>query len=358
MNFSVNKIVDQDIQNILKDLDLKEFYGKSILVTGAAGFIPSYIVYTLLALNDKSKNAKEPLKVLALVRNKERAIVKFANLLSRSDFELIVSDVSDVLVCKELVCENVSIDIIIHAASQASPKYYGVDPVGTIKANTLGTINLLELARKKKTQKFLYISSGEVYGVLDDTISQIKETYTGNVDITNVRSCYAESKRLGETLCVCYGHQYGIHTNMLRLSHTYGPLVKLDDGRVFADFTNCVVQNKNIILNSNGSAKRSFVYITDMIKALFVVLKKAPKGEAYNIASDTETSILDLAKTICALYPEKHLNVEYKKNTDPGYIQSQSSSAKLCTEKLKELGWKQTIAIDHGFKRMIDSYIK
>lgn len=347
MNFTKNPIIKEDIDNIISSIDDWNYLsGKNVLVTGANGFIPSYITYTLCGLNDV---LPKPITIIALVRNKKKAEEKFKSMIKNPNFKLIISDVSDVKL-KEHV------DIIIHAASQASPKYYGKDPVGTLKANTLGTYNMLEQGVQQKAEKFLYISSGEVYGVLDGTMPIISEKYTGNVDITDVRSCYAESKRMGENMCVCFSHQYNIHTNMVRLSHTYGPGINLDDGRVFADFAKCVVNNKNIILNSDGSAKRSFLYITDMIIAMFKILLKAPTCEAYNIAAETQTSILELGKTICEIYPEKGLKVEFKENTDKNYIRSKSTSAELCNKKLKELGWKQTINMPEGFKRMIDSY--
>ena len=351
MNDYKNPIVVEDIENIISTADgWNYFSGKTILVTGANGFVASYIVYTLLELNNKGILDKK-LTVLALVRNSQRAQDKFGELLNNPNFKLIVADVSDANI------QQNNIDIIIHAASQASPKYYGKDPVGTLKANTIGTFNMLELAVKHNTEKFIYISSGEVYGVLDGSVPKVTEEYTGNVNITDVRSCYAESKRMGENMCVCYSHQYGLHTNMLRLSHTYGPGLSLDDGRVFADFTNCVVNNRNITLNSDGSAKRSFVYISDMISALFKIMLHAPSGQAYNIAADKQTSILELAKTICELYPEKNLSVDFAPNTDKNYIRSQSTSAELCADKLKKLGWQQTIFVKQGFKRMIDSYL-
>lgn len=347
MNYTKNPIIKEDIDNVISSIDdWSYFSGKSVLVTGANGFIPSYIIYTLCGLNEI---LEKPINIIALVRNRKKAENKFKSLISHPNFKLIVSDVSDAKL-------NEHVDIIIHAASQASPKYYGKDPVGTLKANTIGTYNMLEQTVQQKAEKFLYVSSGEVYGVLDGSVPVIDEEYTGNVDVTDVRSCYAESKRMGENMCVCFSHQFNIHTNMIRLSHTYGPGISLDDGRVFADFANCAVNNKNIVLNSDGSAKRSFLYISDMITAMFKILLKAPSGEAYNIAAETQTSILGLAKTICEIYPEKGLEVEFRENTDKNYIRSKSTSAELCNEKLKQLGWEQTINISEGFKRMIDSY--
>jgi nucleoside-diphosphate-sugar epimerase len=348
-----NPVIKSDIQSILlEDINWNYLNGKTVLVTGANGFIPSYIIYVLVELN-KTKCLYNPLTIIALVRNKEKAEKKFSLLVAERRIELLVADVSTPVFIAQKV------DVIIHAASQASPKYYGADPVGTLKANTLGTANMLDIAHNNGTEKFLYISSGEVYGVLDGSMPVITETYTGNVDITDVRSCYAESKRMGENMCVCWSHQYNFHVNMLRLSHTYGPGVELDDGRVFGDFARNILNNEDIVLTSDGKVRRNFVYITDMIAALFRVLIMGKNRQAYNVAANTETEIFELAQILCSLYPEKHLSVRFAENaTSAGYIRSRSIGAGLCADKLKKLGWKQKLNVHDGFHRMIESYRK
>ena len=340
----MNNIIEKDIENIKEEkLPWGELENKTVLVSGANGFIPSYIVRTLLSIDNA--------KVIAVVRNKQKAETKFREELNNNNLTLIIQDISEPIKIEE------KIDYIIHAASQASPKYYGIDPVGTLKANTLGTYNLLELAIEKKVKKFLFFSSGEIYGKISENTPKINEVYSGDLDCANVRSCYGESKRMGENMCVCYSQQYNIPVNMIRLSHTYGPGVLLDDGRVFGDFVKNIVNNENIILNSDGSAKRSFLYITDMIKALFYVLFFGEDKQAYNIASSKETSILELAQTLVSLYPDKNLKVEFAKDIfNEGYIKSASSRANFDTTKLQSLGWRETINVKDGFKRMIESY--
>lgn len=340
----MNKIIKQDIENVLGEpLNWNKLQNKTVLISGANGFIPSYIVEVLLAL--------KTVKILALVRNKQKAEEKFKHHRGNPNLQIIVQDISEPFDIEE------KINFIIHAASQASPKYYGIDPVGTLKANSLGTAYLLDIAVKNNVEKFLFFSTGEVYGTLGEGLEYIDETYTGNVDIVNVRSCYAESKRLGENMCVCYSHQYKIPVNMIRLSHTYGAGVLLDDGRVFGDFVKNIINNENIILNSDGSAKRSFCYITDMLVAMFLVLFNGEDKNAYNIASETETSILQLANILINIFPEKKLEVKIAKDVfEKGYIKSPSSRANFSVEKIKNLGWKQKVDIKTGFKRMVKSY--
>ena len=346
-----NRIIDEDIGRIVSEkIDWGFFAGKSVLVSGASGMIPCYVVFALLGLNDSVLSGNK-VKVFALVRNASKAKKKFSSVLNRDDFFLIVSDVSD------FKCADRRFDVIIHAASQASPKYYGVDPVGTMRANTVGTMNLLEIAKESKADRFLFVSSGEVYGVLDSSIDAVAETYHGDVDCTDVRSCYAESKRAGETMCVSYFHQYGIHASMARLSHTFGPGCDLKDGRVFADFASNIVNGENIKLNSDGSALRSFLYITDTVLGLFYVVLRGEPAKAYNISSAKETSIRDLANMLCGLYPEKGLKAEFcKMKAGDGYIRSKSSRAQLDNLRLRSLGWNESVSIDVGFRRMIDSY--
>lgn len=342
---NMNKIISEDIKNILKEnLPWEKLVGKTVLISGASGFIPSYIVNTLLAI--------ENVKVIGIVRNIKKANLKFSHCINNKNLKIIEQNIS------ESFNINDKIDYIIHAASQASPKYYGIDPVGTLKANTIGTNNLLEIAVEQNIEKFLYFSSCEIYGPLNENSGLITENYNGCFNTLDVRSCYSESKRMGENMCICYSHQYNIPVNIIRLSHTYGPEVQLDDGRVFGDFAKNILNKENIILNSDGSAKRSFCYISDMIRALFYVLFLGKDKNAYNIASSKETSILEFARLFIDLYPELNLkikfsNEEYKK----GYLKSPSCRANIDTTKIKSLGWNEQVELKDGLKRMIESYL-
>lgn len=352
MNFAItnNPIVNEDLEIIVSEnLPWYKFKRKKILVTGASGFIGSYIVYSLLKINTLFSET-DKMKIYALSRSINNLNKKFP--ISFKDLYLINGDVSDE---STLHCEQ--FDWIFHAASQASPKYYGTDPYGTIKANTLGTFNLLNKIKKNKDSKFIFISSEEIYGSVPEELGSFDETFTGNVDITNVRSCYAEGKRAGETICNCFSYQFGIKCNSIRPSHTYGPGISLNDGRVFADFAKCIIENRNIVLTSDGKAERSFLYISDFIRGLFYIALKAPARESYNTAADKPISIFDLANLICNLYPNKHLKVVFDMTKQPkGYIPSKVLNANQSNNKLKKLGWEAKVTLADGFRRMIDSY--
>lgn len=345
-----NQIILKDIKEILKSdiIDWERFKNTNVLITGANGMLPSYVVFTLLALNKKGINVN----VYALVRNADKAKAIFKDSLQDEHLHLLVQDVADSL------HENASFDYIIHAASQASPKYYGVDPVGTIKANVQGTINTLELARQTKAKGYLYFSSGDVNGIVPPEKFPFKESDYGYIDVLNVRNCYAESKRMGENLCVAYYNQYSVLAKIVRIFHTYGPGMTLDDGRVFGDFCKNIVKGEDIVMNSDGSAVRLFCYVSDAIVAYLKVLLDGECATAYNVANlKGESSIYDLATLLVSLYPEKHLKVV--RNT-----QSLSEASKMksplvraipdCT-KIERLGWSPTTSIADGFKRTIDS---
>ena len=249
------------------------------------------------------------------------------------------------------------VDFIIHAASQASPKYYGMDPVGTLSANTIGTINLLKLAKSQSIESFLYFSSSEIYGILDDAKIPTKENNYGYLDPTNVRSSYAESKRMGETICVSYLHQYGIPIKIIRPFHTYGPYMKLDDGRVYADFVSDIVNNRNLEIWSDGSAKRAFCYLSDATIAFFLVLLNGTNGEAFNVGNPRcEVSVLELAQRLIKLFPEKGLQILIDESRGNGYLKSAIKRTCPDISKIGELDWVPKIDIDEGFFRTVVSY--
>ncbi len=343
-----NEIIKQDINTILsKDINWKRFDGKTILITGANGFLPAYMVETLLSVHEQ---LGVNLKIIALVRDINKAKKRFKDHLNDSALEFLQQDVCDPLLIE------VKVDFIVHAASQASPKYYSIDPVGTLNANLTGTLNVLELARTNKSESLLYFSSAEVYGqpLSDNAIS---ENDYGYLDPAVVRSCYAESKRMGETLCVSYSHQFDVNTKMIRPFHTYGPGMDLADGRVFVDFVADVLSNRNIVMTSDGSAKRAYCYITDAVDAYFKVLLEGANAEAYNIGNpDNELSVLELADLMVSLFAEKKLKVVRQEKLIEGYIPSKVNKVIPNIEKIKVLGWRPQVSAKTGFYRTVLSY--
>lgn len=342
-------MINDDFNSILNsNIDWAKFKNKTILITGANGFLPAYMTKTLLMLNDNVLR-DNPCKVIVLARNEKHTKNIFSEYINKKELKIIIQDVSSKINIFE------KINFIIHAASLASPKYYKISPVDVILPNIIGTKNMLELGVKNNTEGLLYFSSGEVYGELpDDTI--INENTFGHLNPTSVRACYGESKRMGENLCISYGHQYDIPVKIVRPFHTYGPGMKLDDGRVFSDFVNNIVSNENIELKSDGSFIRPFCYLADATIAFFKVLLDGKRNEAYNVANpDCSVSIKELAIILTNLFPEKKLMVSFKKqNID--YLKSSVKGNIVNINKLKKLGYQPTTSIENGFKKTIRSY--
>jgi len=230
--------------------------------------------------------------------------------------------------------------------------------VGTFGPNTLGTYHLLRLAERAGARALLFFSSSEVYGQVDDDGLALREDTVGRVDPTALRSCYAESKRAGETLCVCFHSQHGVPVRIVRPFHTYGPGMRLDDGRVFADFVSDVVHNRDIVLRSAGDARRTFCYAADATAGFFTVLLKGEPGQAYNVGNpDAEVSVLQLAETLVGLFPDKHLSVVRRQRpARDGYIPSAVGRNLPDITKVRALGWRPRTDIEEGFSRTVRSF--
>lgn len=341
-----NPIIKEDLKFIASSsLPWDKLEGKNILISGANGFLPSYLVKTILFLN-KNKFKKKA-RIFAI----DRADNKIAPCGGKNELVFIKQDICQPITVKD------EIHFLIHAASQASPKYFGKDPVGTLSANVLGTKNLLEFAVAKKVESFLFFSSSEIYGQVLEKDMPVKESACGCLDLADVRSCYAESKRMGETMCISWLHQYGVPVKIVRPFHNYGPGLNLNDGRVFADFVSDIINNRNIIMKSDGKALRSFCYIADATVGFFTILLKGKNGEAYNLANDKgEISVLDLANLLVGLFPEKNLKIEKKEGVEQGYLKSKVNRCFPDISKITELGWKPKYSLEDGFKRTITSF--
>ncbi len=348
----VNPIIREDLESIASaKLPWEAMRGKTVLVTGGGGFLAAYLVKSLLTIgyvHDLN------IKVICIVRSRQSFKARLATYLSEPNLTVVLHDIS-----KPLPNGLPSAHFIIHSASQASPKYYGVDPVGTLLANSTGTMYLLDYATKIKAEKFLFFSSGEVYGVPFDSNTLVGELDYGYIDPMNVRSCYAESKRIGETMCAAWAQQHGLHTSVVRPFHTYGPGMALDDGRVFADFVADVVAKRDIVLKSDGLALRPFCYIADFTIGVLTVLLTGGKAQAYNIANPSaEISIKDLATLVANLFPERNIKTRFDVPVSSNaYLKSPIFRSCPSIDKVKSLGWIPTTSVRDGFRRTIQSFL-
>lgn len=333
-----NKIVQEDMQEILKDIEFNSLKDKVILITGATGMLATYLVYFLNYLNI-IENLN--IKIIGLVRNKEKAIKIFEGV----NIELLVQDVQD-----EIKYDN-KVDYIFHMASSANPRTILERPIDIIKANTIGTFNVFELARSKSA-KVIFTSTREIYGKLDESVEFIKENDMGIVDCLERRACYPESKRIAETICNSYFYQYGVKYNIIRIAHVYGPGMNIDgDGRIMSDLIENISKNQNIILKSDGTALRAFCYIIDAIRGLLLILIKGKDNEVYNLSNEKEEIMIkDLAKKIIDISGEK-IEIEYHISNSGAYTNYKRIG--LNNKKLEKLGWNIEINLDKGLKKQL-----
>jgi len=350
--FESNSIIRADLERIASaDLPWSDLSARSVMVTGGSGFLASYLVKSLLAASDLHGLQ---LQVTCVSRSSRSVQSRLAEYLAHPGLRIVNHDIAQPLPLNFPVA-----DFIIHSASQASPKFYGVDPVGTIMANTAGTMYLLEHAVRNHSSRFLFFSSGEVYGLPVKPELSVTESDYGYVDPIQVRSCYAESKRIGETMCAAWSHQYGLHTSVVRPFHTYGPGMMLDDGRVFADFVADVVACRDIVLKSDGLAQRPFCYIADATIGFLTVLLKGETAQAYNVANpESEVSMRDLAYTLAGLFPERGVGVHFDIPAASNfYLKSPIVRSCPSIAKISQLDWQPQIGITEGFRRTIQSYL-
>ena len=348
-----NPIIRADLASIAAtDLPWERLAGKSVVITGGGGFLASYLVKGLLFA---SRVRDLDLQVICVARSLSSVEKRLPSCREAPNLSVVLHDVSE-----DLPADFPAADFIIHSASQASPKFYGADPVGTLKTNAIGTMHLLDHAVRHHSSGFLFFSSGEVYGQLKDPDESFTELEYGYLDPIQVRSCYAESKRVCETMCAAWAQQHGLHTGVVRPFHTYGPGMALDDGRVFADFVADVVAKRDIVLRSDGRARRPFCYIADATAGFLTVLLKGGLAQAYNVANtNAEISMKDLAQTLADLFPERGVGVRFEiPPASNAYLRSPITRQCPSVEKIAELGWRAKTGLREGFARTIQSYLK
>lgn len=342
----MNKIIQEDLDYIINnDTDWESLRNKTVLITGAFGFIASYITRTLIHLNQRQDMN---IKIICLTRDASKHH-DWQAIPGISMFEHNVVDFFDF---------KGEINYIIHSASQATPKVFGPDPVGTLLPNVVGTYNMLELARKQKElDKFLFISTTGVLGFQSHGKYPLKENDWGVLDPTDIKNCYLESKRMGENMCMAYLKQYDVPVQIARPGGIYGPGLKLDDGRVFADFISNIVNKEDIVLYSDGLVKRDYLYIADAIIGLFKIMFFWETGKAYNVSSSVDISVIDLAELLAyKVFPELGLKVVLKKDRSKDFMRVNFQRTLMDNLELRKLGWEEKFNLVDGFRRTAESY--
>ncbi len=325
--------------------ELDKLSGKTILITGGNGFLPSYLVDTFAVFNKKLEN---PVKLILLNKNDIGENSRLSHLIGDENVSFVAQDVGQPFEIEEKV------DIIIHAASRANPTAFLADPIDTINANVNGLRTLLEYASKNPVEQFIFFSSGENYGNPVKEFVPTPETYSGNVDPLSRHACYIEAKRFCETMLMAYYREYKIPVKMLRILLVYGPGIR-NDGKVVSDFFNMAIKERNISLRDKGDALRSFCYVSDAVRAILGVVFYGASGEAYNISDDRENvSIRELAGFIAKTVGD---DVKVFPNMDAEEKKIYGVDTRnLDISKVRALGFKPRVSLEEGLFRLRKHY--
>jgi UDP-glucuronate decarboxylase len=310
---------------------------KKVLITGVAGFLGSQLAKDLLSagcvvlgIDNLSSGKINNIKGLP----EDRFIFKEMDVCSRKS--LADSDLNNV-------------EEIYHLASAASPKYYQASPFETINVNTIGTKNMLELAKRNQA-KMVYTSTSEVYG--DPEIHPQPETYRGNVNTWGPRACYDEAKRLGEVLCYLYFTEYQTKVKVARIFNTYSAGLANDDGRVISNFVMQALKGEDITVYGDGTQTRSFCYVTDTINGLKLLMEKdEANGEIVNLGNPVEFPIIEVAHLVKGLAnSESIITFHPLPEDDPKVRRPDIEKAK------RLLGWEPFLSLEEGLKLTVKEY--
>lgn len=342
-------MVEQRDLNIIFNnaIDWESFRNKTVLVTGATGRLGMYIVE---AINKADIDWNLNINIVALARSQQKLEQVFGEELKLPNIHTLVQDITTPIEW------NGAVDYIFHTAGAASPMDFTNTPVDTLWGHLQGTRNVLELAREKKSKKILYVSTVEIYGEWKSE-DGISENDFGPIRCDNARACYPEAKRMCETMLASYKAQYGIDYVGVRLCHTFGPGISLEDGRAFAQFINNILNGEDIVLQSDGSAARTYTYVADAIGAMLLAFTKG-KDAYYNIANlENLISIKELAELIASLDPNGKCQVRYSsKTSELKYLPFKLGIMNV--DKIMELGWRPQVGTKEAFKYTIDSFLQ
>ena len=324
----------KEIDDINRNLGGLSFQDQRVLVTGGAGFLGSWICDVLVAQGAE----------VECVDNLSSGLQSnISHLLDSDRFHFTKHDVSEPISFDE------RLDLVIHMASRASPFEFEHYPIEILKANTIGLMVALEIAKKHKS-KVIYTSTSEIYG--NPQVVPTPESYYGYVNSVGPRGCYDEAKRCGEAYVVAYRRQYGLNTRIARIFNTYGPRIRWDGiyARAVPRFISQALSGKHITIFGEGTQTRSFTYITDQIEGLLrLAAKDEAQGSIVNIGNDKETKIIDVAKMILDITGSRSgITYQPLPEDDPLRRRPDISRARNL------LGWEPKVELEDGLRRTVE----
>ena len=326
-----SEIFKEDMRWICEaDLPWEKLENRTILVTGGTGLIGMNMISALI---HAGRERGLRLKVCAVVRDTAKAGRVFGSLVNAPELHLLTGTMEELPPLPE------NIDYWIHGACPTASAFMNEHPVDVIRTSVEGTIGLLEEAKKRRTQGFVYLSSMEAFGEVN-TEELLKEGSLGKVDLKKTRSCYPESKRMCEMLCTAYAAQYGLPSMSIRLAQTFGPGVDYNDRRVFAMMTRNAIDGKDIVLATKGTSRHPYLYTAQAVTAILTVLLKGVPGETYNAANPaTYCSIFEMGEMVAREVAGGKIAVRVDEGGDASRYPA-PSFLNMDISKIQSLGWE------------------
>jgi nucleoside-diphosphate-sugar epimerase len=303
-------IVAQDVERVVQlvGTSVTRLLGKRLFITGGTGFLGTWLIETLAWFNTQCDRSCQ---IDVLTRHPENFARKAPHLAERTDIHLLAGDV------QSFDYPNRAYDFIIHAAAPADPGTHQREPLQVAEMIVEGTKRILEFARRRSVECFLFVSSGAVYGTQPPTLLHLSEDYAGGPVPGNPRAAYGEAKRYAEVLCTLYCNQYGLPVHIARPFTFVGPYQDLEAGFAVTDFLRDGLRGLPLRIRGDGTTIRSYYYAADCAVALLKILLEAPIGQIYNVGSDEPVSILALARSVAtALGDRPTIVVEQKPGSD------------------------------------------
>lgn len=324
--------------------------GKSVAITGGTGMIGSFLVDVLMYRN---LNCKQNVDIYVFGRDEAKAKKRFGEYSKSVYYNFVKQDINEPI-CGEVGGALIKhIDYVIHGASNTHPVAYASDPIGTISANVIGLNNLLLWASKLNCERFVFLSTVEIYGENKGDTDKFAEDYLGYIDCNTMRAGYPESKRTGEALCQAYIKQMNMDIVIPRLSRVYGPTMLASDTKALSQFILKGVNKEDIVLKSEGTQEFSYCYVADAVSGILKLMFDGLCGGAYNVASDDSDIMLKDLAGLIANYSGKKVVFELPDAVEiAGY--SKATKATLDINKIKGLGWKSYFGIEKGLQHTID----
>jgi UDP-glucuronate decarboxylase len=336
--------LDEDIDQIIDGIgtSIRKMQGKSVLLTGAGGFLGRYIVAVVRKINESHPN--EPINLVA--NDNFITSVDGVHVDESRNIKWLVGDAGD---CAE---HGGRFDYIFHAAGIASPKYYKANPLETIRVTVDSTTQLLERA-KRDSSRFLFFSSSEVYGDPTEGNVPTPESYKGNVASRGERACYDESKRMGETLCWIYENYFGVFASVVRPFNIYGPGMLPTDARVLPNFANQINLGEKLAIYNDGQQTRTFCYITDAIIGIFKILLDSATPDVFNVGNpNPEISMKDLAIKVLEI-AAAGTGIEYISYPDSYPGDEPNRRCPDISKLANSVDYAPSVDLDTGLKRFL-----